>query len=69
MVALKHHATIDVFRVRFRRRRYGLTWFCWVTVFIKGKWQELGDPFEKFRPTNAEIKEAIVTRFNHDGNQ
>lgn len=49
--------------VSFTRRRYGSrNWFCWVDVYLENRWQSLGDPWNKFRPQDDEIRQVIEQR-------
>jgi hypothetical protein len=49
-----------LYPIRLTRRRYGSgTWFCWVHFLCDGAWRSLGDPWQKYRPADEEIKIAI----------
>lgn len=35
------------------------TFFTWADVLVKDEWVSLGDPWQKLRPSNKELLEAV----------
>jgi len=50
---------IDSLEVRLERRRYDRTFYCWAYVKLDGKFESLGDPWNKVTPSRKELADAI----------